>query len=145
CINAVVRAQTSSSAETFVRSIYAEYSRSDPGPNVLGPKADKYFTPSLVNLVRRDQAATPQGYVGKLDFDPLCACQDADGLKLININLTPATADKIIAYVTINFSKSAPTDNKTNLRLTLAKVAGHWRVDDVAEEGKSGLRRLLSP
>jgi hypothetical protein len=96
----------------------------------------------MVRLIRRDQNTTPQGDVGKLDFDPLCACQDSDGLKLANLNLTSVSADKMIANVTLNFSKSTPSNSK-KLRLTLVKVAGDWRVEDVAQKRSFDLRKIL--
>jgi len=49
----------------------------------------------------------------------------------------------MIADITLNFSYSDPSDNKSNLRLTLAKVADDWHVDNVAQEGVVDLRKLL--
>jgi Protein of unknown function (DUF3828) len=136
CLSTLTWAQTPNSAETFVRGIYAEYAQS--GPDVTGKKVDQYFTPAVVQLIRHDQASTPRGYVGRLDFDPFCSCQDPDGLKLIGLSITPVSEGKAIARTTLEIS-----GNRIELHLTLAKVSGHWRVDNIAEEGKFDLREIL--
>jgi Protein of unknown function (DUF3828) len=119
-----------------VQGIYAEYAQS--GPVITGKKVDQYFTPAVVKLIRHDQATTPHGYVGMLDFDPFCSCQDSDGIKLIGLNITPVSEGKAIARTTLDIS-----GNRKELRLTLAKVSGHWRIDNIAEEGKFDLREIL--
>jgi Protein of unknown function (DUF3828) len=136
CLSATTWAQTPNSAEAFVRGIYAEYAQS--GPDITGKKADQYFTPAVVQLIRRDQASTPRGYLGRLDSDPFCSCQDSDGLKLIGLSIIPVAEGKAIARTTLEVS-----GDKIELRLTLAKVSGHWRVDNITEEGKSDLRKIL--
>jgi Protein of unknown function (DUF3828) len=136
CLSTTTWAQTSNSTEAFVRGIYAEYAQS--GPDITGKKVDQYFTPTIVQLIRHDQASTSRGEVGRLDFDPFCSCQDPDGLKLIGLNITPVSEGKAIAHTTLETS-----GGRIELRLTLAKVSGHWRVDNIVENGKFDLREIL--
>jgi hypothetical protein len=76
----VTNAQTTGQAETFVRHLYSAYEHpaSSSGPDYLAKDAPLVFSPSLLSLIRLDQKNTPPGYVGKLDFDPLCYCQDSE-------------------------------------------------------------------
>ena len=139
CLSTCACAQTPKSAEAFVRGIYGEYSQPAPldYPDFRGKKANQYFSPTVVQLIRRDQV-THRGEAGNLDFDPFCSCQDPDGLKLIGLNITPVSEGKAIAHTTLEISGS-----RIELRLTLAKVSGHWRVDNIAEDGKFDLREIL--
>jgi hypothetical protein len=76
------QAQDEGSAETFLQSVYARYSRNGPGLEIAGPHADRYLHSSLIALIREDARAV-EG-VGVLDGDPICGCQDWDGIRIEN-------------------------------------------------------------
>jgi hypothetical protein len=77
------------------------------------------FSPSLINLIHRDQRRTPRGYVGKLDYDPICSCQDFDGLQLTEVRIVKDAPDLAIAFVTLNFARDFPKPSYRPLKLHL--------------------------
>src|SRR5882762_7992341 len=101
CPQAAALSETTESPSAFVRHIYASYS-SKKEPDVLGKAAGLYFSPAVVKLIRRDQTRTPSGYVGKLDFDPICACQDSQGLKLMDLRVKPSSNGAWAALVRLD-------------------------------------------
>ncbi|QYE33865.1 YbjP/YqhG family protein [Polymorphobacter sp. PAMC 29334] len=120
---------------TFVTALYHAYDKPDADP--LGRGAGKVFSPSLLALVRAARA--PNGEVGKLDFDPICACQDADGLRLLSVTTKHVFGKN--ANVVSKFRISA---TERVVDLTLIKTTAGWRVDDVSSAGVGSLRRLLA-
>jgi hypothetical protein len=70
-------AQTPADGRAFVTGLYGAYNGGEP--DYLGRQAGAVFSPRLLSLVRKDQAATPEGEVGALDWDPICDCQDSTG------------------------------------------------------------------
>jgi hypothetical protein len=125
--------------EDFVRAIYRQYDIKSPtGPDFTGRHASSVFTPSLVQLIRRDQRQS-RGEVGKLDGDPICDCQDPDGLKLTTLQVTAQTPRIATAAVTLTF----PPHEVTHLRLNLVLLPTGWRIDDIATSDTPSLRKLL--
>ena len=133
-------AQSNKDAEAFLRATYRQYDvKSSTGPDFTGRNALSVFTPSLVQLIRRDQKQS-HGEVGKLDGDPICDCQDPDGLKLAALQITGSTAHTATAAVTLNFpSESSPT----HLTLRLIWLPAGWRIDDIGTQDMPSLRKLL--
>lgn len=126
-------------AEAFVRATYRRYDvRSAAGPDFTGRNAGGVFTPALVLLIRRDQRQA-RGEVGKLDGDPICDCQDLDGLKLTAVQITEATDHAATAAVTLTF----PPNEVTHIRLRLVLLPQGWRIDDVETKDTPSLRKLL--
>ena len=78
-------------AEVFVRDLYAHYSTatSDFSP-LFQPDAGKYFSSGILALKRADEKRTPKGDEGAIGADPICACQDYDGLTLKSLALMRA-------------------------------------------------------
>jgi hypothetical protein len=117
-------AQDLAAAQAFVARLYAAYH--GKGPDYLGRDAKATFAPPLLRLIRRDAAATPSGDVGALDGDPICDCQDAGGLR--NVDVAIAGGAKGHALATVRFQISA---ERRTVQLDLVAVQGHWRVSDV--------------
>jgi hypothetical protein len=134
-------AQTVNDADTFLRQTYKKYDvKTLRGPEFIGRDAPSVFSPSLVQLIRRDQKSTPHGYVGKLDWDPICSCQDWDGLNLKDIQITKYSEHRATASITLFFSSDSTT---VHLRLHLIWLPQGWRVDDVESKETPSLRKLL--
>jgi hypothetical protein len=132
----LARTQTSESARQFVTAIYQAYSRPD-APSSLDPTQERrIFSPALLADIRRDRPAS--GEVGKLDHDPLCDCQDPDGLKVISITVAPATHGRAVAHVRLMFNVAI-----TPITLTLVETHSGWRVDDVGTASSTSLRKFL--
>jgi hypothetical protein len=87
--------------------------------------------------VERDTAA--EG-VGVLDYDPLCQCQDQDGLRMRLVSLRQNGA-KAIATV-----ENRAGNERSVVVLHLLKTADGWRLADVTTAYQpSLLRRLERP
>jgi hypothetical protein len=139
-LSSVGNAQDPNGARKFVERLYSQYERpvSPDGPNILGESANGIFTPTLLRLIRKDQATTPDGFAPKLDLDPVCACQDSDGLHLLNLTITPVSSGAT-ARVTISYSDQT----KQELRLSLQETPQGWRIDDIATQETPSLRGFL--
>jgi len=135
-----ISAQTAPQAETFVRTLYKTYdSKTHSGPDIIGPGAAAIFTPPLLALIRRDVRAH-KGEVGKMDYDPICSCQDPDGLKLKSLHIQSDAAGKASASVRLNFpGESSPID----LTLCLIWLPQGWRIDDIECKETPSLKKYL--
>lgn len=120
--------------KAFVTALYKTYDNPDADP--LGKSARKIFSPSLLALIRADKA--PDGEVGKLDYDPICGCQDADGLKLLSVTVKPVSAASVHAISKFRIGATIRT-----VDLTLIRTPIGWRVDDVNPDGTGSLRSYL--
>jgi hypothetical protein len=134
-------AQTAEQANAFVRQLYSQYEHPSSlhGPDILGKQAASVFSPGLLALIRKEENATPPGDSGKLDFDPVCSCQDPDGLKLTDLHVSVRGANKALATATLSFPDSA----KIEVRLSLLWTPQNWRVDDISTKEVPSLRKLL--
>ncbi len=126
----VMRPSGSTTAENFLRGIYANY-RAD-GKGVNG--TDVYET-SLLALMAADQQAA-NGEIGYLDGDPLCDCQDFD-IRDVKLAINPAGQDRL--DVTVSFRNF---DERRTLHLLLLRSPHGWRVFDVLS-GDGSLRMAL--
>jgi hypothetical protein len=137
-------AQTTQQAETFVHNIYKQYDISDAtqAPDFTRSKAPSVFSPSLIQLLRRDQRNTPAGYEGKLGADPICDCQDFQNLKITALNITKDTELSANASLTVEVFANDPSSTKT-IRLHLTWTSHHWRIDDIETKKTPSLRKLL--
>lgn len=130
------------SAESFVRTIIqheARGSKADEEAQAGERGAKAIYTPKLLALIRRDRNSTPRGYVGKLDWDPLCACQDTDGLTLSALKIVPTSSTSADVLLTLHFSE--PKDEKITYHLLLTPAG--WRIDDIGTKDVPSLRKLL--
>ena len=126
------------SPEAFGTALYAGYSRPDaPGP-LNDPDTARVFTPRLSAAIHADQTRHP-GDVGKLDHDPICDCQDSDGLRLDHVAIHTASPTTATAVVAFHLG-----DTLRSVRLALIRTHIGWQVDDVTEQDMPSLRRLLA-
>ncbi len=137
----MLHAQTATQAASFVRTTYARYANanSTEGPLYLNKDAPSVFSPSLLRLIRADQRNEQKGYVGKLDFDPICACQDDDGIVLENLKLNLTGPHTAIVNLTIN----AHRPPHIPIRLTLVWTTKGWRINDIHTKGIPSLKKYL--
>ena len=124
-------------AKTFVEGLYAAY-RNHDSPSNTGSTAPRVYSPGLVALIRADQKQAG-GEVGKLDGDPLCDCQDPEGLKLLSVKIAPISAVKAKATSVFRLGGEVRT-----VGLRLVHTPRGWRVDDVSSPDTKSLRRLLA-
>jgi hypothetical protein len=108
----------------MARQIFALYGKDKPGFDLRGPDAPKVIAPSLLALIRADDAAA-KGEVGALGFDPFCACQDYD-ITAARPTVKATGLDKV--EVTIphrNFGEAR------TIRLSMVRTTAGWQVADI--------------
>jgi hypothetical protein len=130
------------SAEAMIRKIYAAYA-TDGGKGIdLSDPA--YFTGSLVeqNLAYQKREREYDGE-GMIEADPLCQCQDYQGLAVASLAMVPTGAGTLDAKATIQPIKDDP--EVSHLTLKLVKTPAGWRIDDVIpDDPTQGLRALYA-
>ena len=131
----VANAQTSTQAEVFVRGVYAQYKLKDATkvPDFTRDIAPSVFSPSLTRLIRKDQHDTPKGYVGKLDFDPICSCQDSDGLELKKLTIRVIGEKNAVVDVTLRY----PQPTEVQLQLYLVWTPAGWRINNSKQKNQT--------
>ena len=81
------------------------------------------------------------GDVGKLDWDPICDCQDAGDpgeLKVQSIKLTATGQSRMKAEVLFTIVKESRT-----VTFSLLETKGGWRIDDITTKRTPSLQALL--
>jgi len=141
---AAVAVPTNGSAEAFVRQLYqreAHETRADEEAFSGHQGSEAIYSPSLLALIRRDLRNTPKGYVGKLDYDPICGCQDYDGMSVQTLKVVSTSQSTSRANVTLHFGGVQPQE----ITLMLVHLTAGWRVDNVdGPKGFQSLRKLLT-
>lgn len=134
-------AQSEQSAHEFVDHVYARYPADNTGNADLvpGKDASRIFSPSLLKLMRRDRQLAGSGYVGKLDFDPGCDCQDPDGMRVVAVNVSATVAGRAISDVHLDFGGA----QKTIVHLQIIYLRQGWRIDEILAADMGSLRKLL--
>lgn len=104
----------------FVAAIYDTYKTDAPG-------LPQMYSRRLQGLIDKDASETPEGMVGRIDWDVIVDGQDWRISKL-NIELVSQTDDMALVRATFdNF------DKPRNLLFDLVREDGYWRVDDIQE------------
>ena len=128
-------AQDADTAKAFITSVYHHYANEGIGIDRYGPHANLYFHSSLIALMLEDQkAASPD--VGAIDGDPVCACQDWDGIWDLKIDVHVDTPERATATVTFALSgpQDRPKDAFRKLSIALSAENGAWRIYDIRDE-----------
>lgn len=122
-------------AEAFVRALYANAAAplaNDPAAATISPGRDPLYSRTLNALIGVDFREA-KGEVPYLNYDPVCACQDADGFALTGLKMTPDGEKAASADAT--FTNHGETQQQT---LKLVKEGPMWRIADVVDaKGKS--------
>jgi len=131
---AAIYAAGEQGAEAFARALYAAppSATPDPAAATISPGRDPLYSRTLNALIGADFHAA-KGEVPYLNYDPVCACQDADGFALVALKMTPDGDKASTAEVT--FTNHGETHQQT---LKLVREGPMWRIADVVDaEGKS--------
>ena len=132
---------TAPDVKAFLVELYGHYNGATHDFSPLLDKAPVYFDADLIALMQENQRVTPQGDVGALDFDPVCACQDYGKLNA-NIHVLAATAKTAKAAVILHDDGPSPGAD-VSLSYDLVKVGGAWRIHDIGTTDVPSLRQLL--
>ena len=135
---AAVYAAGEKDAEAFVRALYARVSEPrdtpDPAEATITPGRDPLYSRTLNALIGVDfREAQSRDEVPYLNYDPVCACQDADGFALKTVTMTPDGPQAATAEVV--FTNHGRERRQT---LKLVKEGPMWRIADIIDDkGKS--------
>jgi hypothetical protein len=143
-------AQTVAGARVFLAAVYSHYQHGGKGVDFTGPNAALYFHSSLLALIRADiKASGPDEVPTALDADPVCACQDWDGIWDLKIDIHLEAPRR--ARANVSFWLWAPNnranDTMRQLAISLVPERGVWRLYDIEDDSDSSttfaLRKLI--
>jgi hypothetical protein len=144
-----VPAQNLDAARAFLVSVYVRYQNGGKGINFIEPDARLAYHSSLLALIRADLDANGPDNAPAIDFDPICGCQDWEGIWDFKIDMHAVNSQRAVAIV--SFSLAAPgrraKDSYRKMEITVAAVQGQWRIYDIVDESDPAnivaLRKLL--
>jgi len=103
---------------TLITAIYKTYETDQAGlPHV--------FSKRLQTLIDKDAKETPEGEVGRIDWDVFIDGQD---WKLTELKITPMSQTSSHAQVRATFKNF---DKPSDMLFDLVLEDGHWRIDDI--------------
>jgi hypothetical protein len=113
--------------EAFLDSVFARAMR--------GKAIDdrNTYTPDLLALMKHANRSEPC-----LDQDPLLDCQDCTPIKDVAINVTSVSGGTAAAKVSFTV-----IDSHSEALLTLKRVSGAWRIDEISRTSIPSLRAFL--
>jgi hypothetical protein len=117
-----VAAPADSDPVSLIKAIYATYTSDNDNPGL-----PHIYSKRLQALIDKDEKETPEGMVGRIDWDVFIDGQDWK-LTGLNIALVSKAADKAQVRATFkNFGEPS------NMLFDLVREEGHWRIDDVTK------------
>lgn len=121
--------------KAWLEHVYAGYRSESFNPF---DHPDRYFSPRLAAAIAED-ARLAKGEVGYLDGDPICQCQDPDGLKARVQRVIAQGPNKATAQVSIGLTGY----DARPARFTLVRTRAGWRIDDVWSKDEPSLLRAI--
>ncbi len=79
------------------------------------------------------------GGIGALDADPVCGCQDFDGIWDLKIEVSQDSPQTARAQVSFYAFKRRSKDDFSKLVITLAPEHGQWRIHNIVNESDPGM------
>jgi hypothetical protein len=105
---------------TLIAAIYKTYQDNAPGlPHI--------YSKRLQGLIDKDEKETPEGMVGRIDWDVFVDGQDWE---LTELTVVPVSQDATEAEVRATFKNFG---EPRNILYDLLFEDGHWRIDDIQE------------
>jgi len=110
----------------LLTAIYKTYTDIGPGEDGV-PELSGVHNKRLQALIDKDEKETPEGDVGRIDWDLFVDGQD---WQLTELKIVPALKEATRAEVRATFNNfGEPRD----ILYTLVLENGHWRIDDIQE------------
>ena len=132
---ALAAAQTAETPRQFVTRAFAGYRSASFNPL---DKPERWFAPRLSAAIR-DDAKLAHGEVGYLDGDPICQCQDPDGMRPSVVGAALQGRDKATVKVSIGW----PHDKPRPATFSLVRTPAGWRIADVSSADEPSLLKAL--
>jgi len=122
-------AQDAASAKALLTTIFQDYAKGGQGVDYKSG----YFHSSLVALANADMKAAGTDIPVAGDGDPICDCQEWDGIWVLKMDVALVTPQRAQAVVTfaIFAPKDRPKDDSRTIKLTLVPERGQWRIFDI--------------
>ncbi len=90
------------------------------------PALDDIYSKRLQALLDKDAQETPEGMVGRIDWDVFVDGQDFD---LSALKIVPVSQDASKAQIRATFINMG---EQRNMLFDLVREDGHWRIDEIA-------------
>ena len=132
---ALAAAQTAETPRQFVTRAFAGYRSASFNPL---DKPERWFAPRLIAAIR-DDAKLAHGEVGYLDGDPICQCQDPDGMRPSVVRAALHGRDQATVKVSIGW----PHDKPRPATFSLVRTTAGWRIADVSSADEPSLLKAL--
>lgn len=132
----VLAGQDVVSAKAFLDSVYQHYGHKGKGTDF----SSRYYHSSTLALIRKDQKVVGDDVPACCDADPLCDCQDWEGIRDLKIDVRqdgPNQAEANVSFALFG-SKNRKREDLRKLKITLVPERGQWRVYDVLSESEAG-------
>ena len=110
----------------LLTAIYKTYTDIGPGEDGV-PELSGVYSKRLQALIDKDEKETPEGDVGRIDWDLFVDGQD---WQLTELKIVPALKEATRAEVRATFKNF---DEPRDILYTLVLENGHWRIDDIQE------------
>jgi hypothetical protein len=119
----------------FLERTYASYHNPHFNPF---DHLDRYFAPRLIAAINEDSRLA-HGEVGYVDGDPICQCQDPDGLHAKVFRVTRQGPAKASAEVILDWTDSTAR----RVRFSLVRTPAGWRIADVSSGDEPSFLRAV--
>jgi hypothetical protein len=119
----------------FLERAYASYANPHFNPF---DHLDRYFAPRLITAIREDSRLA-HGEVGYVDGDPICQCQDPDGLHAKVARIVQQGPARANAEVILDWTDSTAR----RVRFSLVRTAAGWRIADVSSSDEPSFLRAI--
>jgi hypothetical protein len=125
-------AQDAASAKTFLQSAYRLYENGGKGTGLTS----RYFHSNLLALADTDIKGNGPNNVPVVDFEPICGCQDWQGIWDLKIDVQVETPSRALADVSFALDppKTRTRDSLRRLKITLVPERSQWRIYNVLDE-----------
>jgi hypothetical protein len=133
CREARAQARPSTDEPTaLLKLLYERAAKNNAGGDfVNGPKSrEKFLSAAFAALWTKAEAATPEGDVGPVDFDPVSNSQDPD-IKSFDIKTEKQDAGSATLAVTLTGRQRREKSADRVIRYDFVRDAGRWRIDDI--------------
>ena len=130
---ALAAAPVAETPKAYLERIYASYRDTNFSPF---NHPDRYFAPRLMAAIDED-ARLSNGEVGYVDGDPICQCQDADGLRARVLRVHMKGAGNATVEVMVDFTDSTAR----RVKFSLLRTKAGWRIADVSTSDETSFLR----
>ena len=125
-------AQDDADPVALITAIYKSYKTDQPG-------LEQMYSRRLQALIDKDASETPEGMVGRIDWDVFVDGQDWQlrDLKIALVSRTDSAAQVRATF--LNF------DKRCDMLFDLVLEDGHWRIDEIRRDAEAALDHVEDP